>query len=167
MAYPFMRARGISVGKSLCSEEDVALAKKINSSLSAQKIVLPTDHVIASSPDSSEVRTVKEIPAEAMGLDIGPATLEEFSKHLPGAKRVFWNGPMGMFEREGFAAGTLAVAKAIAEREDVFSVVGGGDSVAALNGCQMGDKISHISTGGGASLKFLEEGTLPGISALG
>lgn len=167
MAYPFLKARGLEVGKSLCGDEDVKLAKAILNTQAARKIRLPLDHVVAPNPDSASSVTNNEvIPAEMMGLDIGPATLDSYGSILAGAATVLWNGPMGLFEKEAFNKGTFGIAKAIANSK-AFSVVGGGDSVAAVNEAGLADKMSHVSTGGGASLEYLENGgSLPGIQAL-
>lgn len=167
MAYPFLKAKGIEVGKSLCGDDDVKLAKAILNSQAARKIRLPIDHVIAANPDSDSTVTKDEIiPSDMMGLDIGPATLDAYGSVLAGAATVLWNGPMGLFEKAAFNKGTFGVAKAIANSK-AFSVVGGGDSVAAVNEAGLSDKMSHVSTGGGASLEYIENGgSLPGIQAL-
>lgn len=167
MAYPFLKARGLEVGKSLCGDDDVKLAKNILNSQAARKIRLPLDHIVAPNPDSASSVTNNEvIPAEMMGLDIGPATLDAYGSILAGAATVLWNGPMGLFENEAFNKGTFGIAKAIANSK-AFSVVGGGDSVAAVNEAGLAEKMSHVSTGGGASLEYIENGgSLPGIQAL-
>lgn len=167
MAYPFLKANGHSVGTSLCSDEDVALAKQILSSPSGKaKIKLPIDHLVSSDLNgSAEYIDSPDIAPDKMGLDIGEKTIEIFSNTLKDAKTVLWNGPMGLFEKEAFAKGTLSIAKIVADL-DAFSLVGGGDSVSAIKKSGVSDKISHISTGGGASLKYIEEGSLPGINAL-
>lgn len=167
MAYPFLKARGLEVGKSLCGDDDVKLAKNILNSQAARKIRLPIDHIVAPNPDSASSVTNNEvIPAEMMGLDIGPATLDSYGSVLAGAATVLWNGPMGLFEKEAFNKGTFGIAKAIANSK-AFSVVGGGDSVAAVNEAGLADKMGHVSTGGGASLEYIENGgSLPGIQAL-
>ncbi len=165
MAYPFLKAKGIEVGKSLCSDDDVKLAKIILNSQSARKIRLPLDHVSAPDFDSAASIT-PSISATSMGLDIGPATLDNYSAALSGAATILWNGPMGLFEKEAFSKGTFGIAKAIAKTQ-AFSVVGGGDSVAAVNAAGLADQMSHVSTGGGASLEYIENGgSLPGIQAL-
>ncbi|MBP5297292.1 MAG: phosphoglycerate kinase [Bacteriovoracaceae bacterium] len=167
MAYPFLKAQGKNVGKSLCSDEDVDLAKKILASPQASKITLPVDHVVSDSLEGSpEACPTADIPEGKIGLDIGPKTVELYQSKLQGAKTVLWNGPMGMFENKAFANGTFAIAKALAA-SSAFTVIGGGDSVKAVKKSGVADKISHISTGGGASLEFIENaGTLPGINAL-
>lgn len=166
MAYPFLKAQGHEVGKSLCGAEDVALAKKILSTKEARKIVLPIDHVASTGPDGeAKVINQKNIPDDLMGLDIGPATLEAYASSLLGAKTILWNGPMGFFEKSAFANGSLGIAKILAESKG-YTLVGGGDSVAAVNQSGLASKMSHVSTGGGASLEYIENGSLPGIQAL-
>ena len=166
MAYPFLKARGHEVGKSLCGSEDVTLAKKILNAKEAKKIVLPIDHIASTGPDG-DATTVNEvnIPENLMALDIGPATLEAYASNLLGAKTILWNGPMGFFEKPAFAAGSLGIAKILAQ-SNAYTLVGGGDSVAAVNQSGLASKMSHVSTGGGASLEYIENGTLPGIQAL-
>ncbi|PIP96767.1 MAG: phosphoglycerate kinase [Bdellovibrio sp. CG12_big_fil_rev_8_21_14_0_65_39_13] len=167
MAYPFLKAKGITVGKSLCADEDVALAKKILSHSSKTKVVLPIDHIVSSEfGGAPEVLNEENIPADKMGLDIGPKTLELYRSKLHGAKTVLWNGPMGLFENADFAKGTMGIAHTLAELPGAFTLVGGGDSVSAVNKSGVAEKMSHVSTGGGASLEFIEDGTLPGIQAL-
>ena len=166
MAYPFLKAQGHEVGKSLCEDEDVRLAKKILAKKTSQKILLPTDHLVANNPDSpAQSCPDVNISPDKMGLDIGPDSIKNFSSHIRNAKTILWNGPMGFFEKKDFALGTFSMAKAIAE-SDSYSLVGGGDSVIALNKSGLAEQISHVSTGGGASLKYIEEGSLPGIRAL-
>ena len=167
MAYPFLAAKGIEIGKSMCNEEDVKLAKMILNGSGKEKIRIPLDHVTSKSLDGNATQCKdQDIPADAIGLDIGERTIREYSNLISQAKTVMWNGPMGLFEKEQFSNGTFALAKAISENSDCFSLVGGGDSVNAINKSGLGSKISHISTGGGASLEFIEEGSLPGINAL-
>jgi phosphoglycerate kinase len=167
MAYPFLKAKGISVGKSLCSDEDVALAKQLLSQDRGGKIQLPKDHVVAENLEAAgEVCEGVNIPADKMGLDIGPQTIKSFGDHIKTAKTIFWNGPMGLFETKQFAHGTMSMAKEIADNRKAFSVVGGGDSVAAVQASGEADKFSHVSTGGGASLEYIERGELPGVQAL-
>src|SRR5690606_647794 len=130
-------------------------------------IILPRDHVISESLDgNSEVCDHQSIPDGKMGLDIGPETVRVYSEFLGTAKTIFWNGPMGLFESESFAKGTMKVCEAIAKNETAFSVVGGGDSVAAVQSSGLAAKFTHVSTGGGASLEFIEKGDLPGVLAL-
>jgi phosphoglycerate kinase len=167
MAYPFLKAKGYNVGKSLCSDKDVTLAKKILNSKNNEKIVLPSDHVIADTPDSSpEFSEDQNISDEKMGLDIGEKTIFSYSQICGNSKTVLWNGPMGLFEKESFAKGTFSIASALSESPDCFSLVGGGDSVSAVNKSGLAHKMGHISTGGGASLEYIEKGTLVGIQAL-
>jgi len=168
MAFPFLKLKGIEVGKSLVEEGTRADAQKVLEKAQRKNtpFILPTDCLMAVDPKSEKGNPAKVIPADMMGLDIGPSTVEEFSKEIAKAKTIFWNGPMGVFENPAFSAGTFAIAKAIAANSAAFSVVGGGDSVAALNKSGCADKISHVSTGGGASLEFLEGQPLPGIAAL-
>ena len=167
MAYPFLKAKDISIGNSLCQEEDISLAKSILNSKNAEKIVLPLDHVLSDSPKGNPTNSDgQEISAGMMGLDIGEATRNSYSQILSSAKTVLWNGPMGLFEVENFSKGTLEVANALASNTSCFSLVGGGDSVSAVNKSGVSDKMGHISTGGGASLEYIEQGSLPGIQAL-
>ena len=166
MAYPFLKAKDFSIGKSLCTDDDVALAKKILAFDKAGKIQLPVDHVVSSTFDGTpEACSSANIPANKMGLDIGPKTLANYKEKLSLAKTILWNGPMGLFENKNFAAGTFELAKIISET-NAFTVVGGGDSVAAVNKSGLASKFSHVSTGGGASLEYIEKGDLPGIFAL-
>ncbi len=166
MAYPFLKAQGNEVGTSLCSDEDVRLAKKILSQKTAHKIVLPQDH-LGSTEFGGKPQIIDKvgIPADMMGLDIGEHTATKYSQILKGAKTILWNGPMGIFENEDYAGGTLSIANALAE-SDAYTLVGGGDSVSAVNKTGLASKMSHVSTGGGASLEFIENGSLPGIAAL-
>lgn len=166
MAYPFLKAKGATVGKSLCSDEDVALAKQLLAADKGGKIQLPKDHVVADGLEGEPSPCAGvSMPEGKMGLDIGPLTIQSYSEHIKTAKTIFWNGPMGLFENKNFAKGTMAVAKAIASTT-AFSVVGGGDSVAAVQASGEADKFSHVSTGGGASLEYIEKGELPGVQAL-
>ena len=166
MAYPFLKAKGASVGNSLCGDEDVALARQLLASDKGGKIQLPKDHIVADGVEGNpEHNQGVSIPEGKMGLDIGPDTIRAFSDQLKTAKTIVWNGPMGLFESKNFAKGTMAIAHTIAETQ-AFSVVGGGDSVAAVGQSGESDKFSHVSTGGGASLEYIEKGELPGIQAL-
>lgn len=167
MAYPFLKAQGHEIGKSLCSPEDVSLAKRILGMPSRNKIVLPSDH-IASKNFGGEPALVGQVNIgdDLIGLDIGPSTTAHFDDYLASAKTVLWNGPMGLFENPAYAKGTLGVAKTLAGLKEAFTLVGGGDSVSAVNQSGLAPKMSHISTGGGASLEYIENGTLPGIQAL-
>ena len=167
MAYTFFRAQGKSIGKSLVEEDKVALAKELLEK-GKGKIELPTDHVVASAfKADAETKTlpVSEIPDGWMGLDIGPKTAAAFAARAAAAKIVLWNGPMGVFEMKPFAHGTLAMAQALADSKGT-SIVGGGDSVAAVTQMGLADKIDHVSTGGGASLEFLAGDPLPGVACL-
>lgn len=167
MAFTFLKAQGLATGTSLVEEDRVDEMKGLLQEL-GDKLVLPVDVVVAPKLEAgapSQTVTVDKIPADQMGLDIGPASVKKFQQALEGAAMVVWNGPMGVFEIPAFAAGTEGVAKAVAGLKAV-TVVGGGDSVAALGKLNLTDKISHVSTGGGASLEFLEGLPLPGINAL-
>lgn len=167
MAYPFLKAKGASVGKSLCSDEDVTLARQLLAQDKGGKIQLPKDHVISDALEGpGEVSHGVSIPEGKMGLDIGPATISSYQDHIKTAKTVFWNGPMGLFESKSFAKGTMEIAHAIAANSNAFTVVGGGDSVAAVQQSGEAEKFSHVSTGGGASLEYIERGELPGVQAL-
>ncbi len=168
MAYPFLKAKGINVGASLCRDEDVALARSILKQRTSKKIILPIDHLCAMDPNNPNIMTTKDahIDDGMMALDIGPQTISEFAYILKDAKTVLWNGPMGFFEKEDFSKGTFAIAHLLAELKDCFTLVGGGDSVNAVNQSGKAQAMSHVSTGGGASLEYIEQGTLPGIQAL-
>jgi phosphoglycerate kinase len=162
MAYTFLKARGHGIGDSLLQEDQVDACRELLES--GKRILIPTDGV-ALGPDD-EVETVGTDIADGWkGVDIGPETIEAFSQEIAGAGTVLWNGPMGMFEDDRFAAGTRALAEAVAGA-DGFSVIGGGDSAAAVAKFGLEDGIDHISTGGGASLEFIEKGDLPGLEAL-
>jgi phosphoglycerate kinase len=167
MAYTFLRAKGLSTGKSLVEEDKVALARELLSE-AGSKIGLPRDHVVASRFEAAaETRTlpISEIPEGWMGLDIGPATVAAYSEDIRKAKLIVWNGPMGVFEMEPFARGTVKLAETVAE-SGATSIVGGGDSVAAVHRAGVASRITHISTGGGASLEFLAGEKLPGVEVL-
>jgi phosphoglycerate kinase len=168
MAYTFLRAEGRPTGKSLIEEAHIGLAAELLRSArqAGVELLLPVDHVVADSArPGSASSVVRDIPDDKMGLDVGPQTVERFRAVIAGARTIFWNGPLGMFEVAPFDAGTMAVAAAIADSHAV-SVVGGGDSVAAIMRSGRADAITHISTGGGASLEFLEGEPLPGLVAL-
>ena len=169
MANTFLAAKGLSVGKSKIEDDKLALARSVLAKAKERgiPIVLPEDVVVATSLDASRGTTVPvtEIPADAMALDIGERTVALFREKLSHAGTVLWNGPMGLFENAPFAAGTRGVAQAIAD-SSAFSVVGGGDSVAAVQDAGLADRFSHVSTGGGASLELLEGKKLPGVEAL-
>ena len=170
MAYTFMAAHGEEVGKSLLEEdyEEYALKMEKKAEEKGVKLLIPVDTVVAD--DFSNDANIKvvgrgEIPADMEGLDVGPKTAELFADAVKGAKTVVWNGPMGCFEMPNFAKGTIAVAQAMADLEGATTIIGGGDSAAACNQLGFGDKMTHISTGGGASLEFLEGKDLPGVVA--
>ncbi len=168
MAYTFMKSQGHNIGTSICEDDKLDLAASILEKANG-KIVLPVDVVVTkefSAEAEARVTTYKNLQDDEMGLDIGPKTIKMFKKELKGAKTVVWNGPMGVFEFEKFAVGTKAVCEALAGLKDARTIIGGGDSAAAA--IQMGfrEKFTHISTGGGASLQFLEGKPLPGIDAL-
>lgn len=170
MAYTFLKARNVEVGASRFEEERLRQAKELLQRAADRgvEIMLPQDHVGAAKFDvnADPVRVATPgIPKELMGLDIGPETQKLYAQKIAQAKTVFWNGPMGVFEWASFANGTNAVAQAVAASTG-FTVVGGGDSVAAIEAAGVANKVSHVSTGGGASLEFIEQGTLPGIDAL-
>jgi len=166
MAYPFLKAKGFTVGKSLCTQEDVDLAKHILNLPTGKKIVLPVDHLVSSEFNGpASILDTVNIPDNKMALDIGEKTLALYSQKLRTAKTVLWNGPMGLFENKDYARGTFGIAETLATL-DAFTVVGGGDSVSAVNQSGLASKMSHVSTGGGASLEYIENGTLPGIQAL-
>jgi len=173
MAYTFLKAQGIGIGKSLVEEDKLDLARKILADVKQKnfKLLLPLDNVVtpefkADAP--TKIVEVSAIPADQMGLDIGPKTIAAYSAEIAKSKTIVWNGPMGVFEMPAFAKGTLAIAQAVAAATTAgaTSIVGGGDSVAAIHQSGLAGKISHISTGGGASLEFLGGRKLPGVEAL-
>jgi phosphoglycerate kinase len=168
MAFPFLAASGHSIGSSLCSDEDVGLARRLLGADSDSKLRLPVDLVAASSV-SADAEPVAldgvDVPDGLMGLDVGPRTAAAYADSIAGAGTVFWNGPMGMFELPAFAAGTRTVAEAVASAPGV-TVVGGGDSAAAINEFGLADRVTHVSTGGGAALELIEGKALPGVEAL-
>jgi phosphoglycerate kinase len=168
MAYTFLRAEGRETGKSLVEEDQIGLATELLDTARARKVklLLPVDHVVADAARAgSPAATVHDIPSGKIGLDIGPETVQRFRAVIATARTVFWNGPLGMFEVAPFDAGTMAIAAAVADSQ-ATSVVGGGDSVAAVMRSGRAGAITHISTGGGASLEFLEGEALPGLVAL-
>ena len=170
MAYTFMRSMGNSIGTSICEEDKLDLAREMMAKARAKGVnfIIPVDNIVGREykPDTPFMRIYSDaIPDGWMGLDIGPTTQELFSKSLIGAGTVVWNGPMGVSEWDNFASGTIAVAKAVAE-SGAISIIGGGDSAAAVEKLGFADKMTHISTGGGASLEFLEGLSLPGIACL-
>ena len=165
MAYTFLRAQGLPAGKSLVAEDKIDLAKNLLAE-SGAKLMLPVDHVVVSEiATGAEHQTVDQIPDGKIAVDIGPKTIANYAAVIAGAKTVIWNGPMGIFEKPPFDRGTVAVAKAVAE-SGATSVVGGGDSEKAIKAAGVTDRISHVSTGGGASLEFLAGIKLPGVAAL-
>ena len=171
MAYTFLKAKGIPTGASLVEDDMLDTAKAIIAKAASKgsDIYLPIDHVIAKemSPDAiTEITSDESIPDSWKGYDIGPKSIELFNKELSTAKTVFWNGPVGVFEMPNFAKGTFALAQTIAGLNGACTVIGGGDSVSAVNKAGLADKMSHISTGGGASLELVEGKTLPGVAAL-
>lgn len=170
MAYTFLKAQGVQIGTSLVEEDRQAMALDLLAQAEQKnvRIFLPSDHLVAETFAADSPFTIvsnDQFPASGMGLDIGPQTIATYQKQIATAKTVLWNGPMGVFEFDAFAKGTLAVAEALAD-SDCLSIIGGGDSVAAVNKAKLQDKMTHISTGGGASLEFLEGKALPGVVAL-
>jgi phosphoglycerate kinase len=173
MAYTFYKAMGYEIGTSLLEAEKIELAKEMLEKFktSKAKVILPKDNVVApefKNESPANVVDSDKIPADKMGLDIGPNTVEEFSKIIAESKTVVWNGPMGVFEFDNFATGTNAIAQVLAEAtsKGAVTIIGGGDSAAAISKAGLDDKVSHVSTGGGASLEFLEGKVLPGVAAL-
>ena len=172
MAYTFLKAQGHEIGKSLLEADKIDLAKDMLAEAKKRnvKILLPIDHVVASKPEANavvhQIGEGQPIPADKMALDIGPKTIELFSEEISTARTILWNGPMGVFEIPSFSRGTFKIAHAVADNGGAISIVGGGDSVAAVRAADVADKITHISTGGGASLEFLEGKKLPGVEAL-
>ena len=170
MAYTFRKALGFKVGNSLLEEDKIELAKELMAKAEEKKVklLLPVDNVIADnfSNDANTQVVEGDIPDGWEGLDIGPKTIALYSAEIAKAKTVVWNGPMGVFEMEKFAVGTKAVAQALADNKDAVTIIGGGDSAAAVTQLGFADKVTHISTGGGASLEYLEGKVLPGIACL-
>jgi phosphoglycerate kinase len=172
MAYTFQRALGITTGKSLVEEDKIDIAKEAlaKAKKNGVKLLLPVDNILADSfsPDAKTQPwdSTKNFPADWQGLDIGPKTIAAITEVVAGAKTILWNGPAGVFEFPAFAVGTDAIAHAVANNTAAISIIGGGDSVSAINQAGVADKITHISTGGGASLEFLEGKKLPGVEAL-
>ena len=170
MAYTFLKAEGVKVGKSLVERDQVAQARSTASEADRKgvKFLLPVDHIVGDRFDPKATKKIvsnEGIPPEWVAMDIGPKTVRIFAEEITRAKTIVWNGPMGVFEMEGFAQGSIAIAKALAQSK-AFSIVGGGDTVAAVKMAGVADSISHISTGGGAALEFLEGKSLPGIEAI-
>lgn len=171
LAYTFVKAQGHEIGKSLLEEDKIDLAKSFIEKAKAKGVhfYMPVDAVVAddfSAAADSKVVAIEEIPADWQALDIGPKTADIYRDVIEKSKLVIWNGPMGVFEMDKFAGGTKAVAQALADAKDTYSVIGGGDSAAAVEKFALADKMSHISTGGGASLEFMEGKALPGVVAL-
>jgi len=173
MAYTFEKAQGLQIGKSLVEDDKLELAKRLIADAKAKnfKLLLPTDHVVAPEFKADAPATICDVtatPADQMGLDIGPKTIAAYSAEIAKAKTIVWNGPMGVFEMPAFAKGTLEIAKAVAAAtaNGATSIIGGGDSVAAVHQSGLAKQVSHISTGGGASLEFLGGTKLPGVEAL-
>ncbi|HVC43376.1 MAG TPA: phosphoglycerate kinase, partial [Candidatus Binataceae bacterium] len=169
MAYTFLKAGGTPVGRSRVEEDKLDLARELMAEAARRNValMLPTDHVVAPEPIASpEIEVVRQIPVDRMGLDIGPATLARYIECVSGAKTVIWNGPLGLFEIPEFAQGTLKLGEAIANLHGVMSVIGGGDTAAAIAGQPWAGGFSHVSTGGGATLEYLEGLELPGVKAL-
>ena len=168
MAYTFIKAQGLEIGKSLLEADKVELAKELLES-AGDKLILPIDAKMAHEFGNDVEITIaknEEFPADQMALDIGPASVELFAKELEGAKTVVWNGPMGVFELSNFAQGTIGVCEAIAKLSDAVTIIGGGDSAAAAMQLGFADDFTHISTGGGASLEYLEGKELPGVASI-
>src|SRR5512142_3360327 len=172
MAYTFLKAQGQEIGKSLLETDKIDLAKELLAEAKAKnvRLLLPVDHVVSDKVDATArpqtIAKGQPIPADKMALDIGPETIHIFADEISRARTIVWNGPMGVFELDAFAVGTTKIARAVADNAGATSIVGGGDSVAAVHKAGVADKITHISTGGGASLEFLEGKTLPGVAAL-
>jgi phosphoglycerate kinase len=172
MAYTFLKSQNLPIGKSLVENDKLDLARELLEDARRRnfRFVLPVDHVVAESPNSAEtsITDITQTPENLMGLDIGPKTIALFNEQITGARTIVWNGPLGIFEKPAFAQGTLAIARAVAASSaaGATSIVGGGDSVAAIEHSGVASKISHISTGGGASLEFLAGEKLPGVEAL-
>lgn len=171
MAYTFLKAKGVPIGKSLVEDDMIELAKGIMEKANERniKFILPKDHVVGkefSAETESKNTSDESIEEGWLGMDIGPQTLSLFKEILKEGKTIFWNGPLGVFEFPKFSIGTIEIAKSLAELKDAITVIGGGDSVSAVNKAQVADKISHISTGGGASLELVEGKILPGVKAL-
>ncbi|MDO8431875.1 MAG: phosphoglycerate kinase [Candidatus Binatus sp.] len=169
MAYTFLKAKGIAIGRSRVEDDKIELARELLALADSKKvkIVLPSDHIVAAEPEANlSTYSVSEIPSSMMALDIGPRTVEAFIAEIGRAKTVIWNGPLGFFEIPAFAEGTLKVGEALANQSGVKSIIGGGDTAAALAHAPWANKFTHISTGGGATLEYLEGIELPGVKAL-
>jgi phosphoglycerate kinase len=173
MAYTFLKSQGLPIGKSLVEDDKLDLAREILEQAQARnfRILLPDDHLLARSFDDTStpvLADIKDTPADCMGFDVGPKTIAKFRAEIAKAKTIVWNGPLGIFEKPGYAQGTLEIARAVAAatQAGATSIIGGGDSVAAVEQAGVANQISHISTGGGASLEFLAGEKLPGVEAL-
>ncbi|MBM4264963.1 MAG: phosphoglycerate kinase [Deltaproteobacteria bacterium] len=169
MAYTFLKAQGIDIGKSLVESDKIDLAKDLLREAAAHNVslLLPSDHVTGDSEKKNPATTVKSVPADRMGLDIGPQTIAQFNAAIAKAKMVLWNGPVGLFEVKPYDSGSNAIAQTLAANHPkIVSIIAGGDTVAAVGAAGVEDKITHLSTGGGATLEFLEGKILPGIKAL-
>ena len=170
MAYTFMKAQGYEIGKSLLEEDKIDYAKEMMAKAEEKgvKLLLPVDNMVSKEFNNDAPFRVCEgnLEPDEMALDIGPKTQKMYAEALADAKTVVWNGPMGVFEMSNFAKGTIAIAQALADLKDATTIIGGGDSAAAVNQLGFGDKMTHISTGGGASLEFLEGKDLPGVVAV-
>ncbi|MGH7932971.1 MAG: phosphoglycerate kinase [Candidatus Binataceae bacterium] len=169
MAYTFLKARGVAIGQSRVEDDKLDLARELMAAADKRGVafVPPSDHVVADRPEAGAIaEIVNEIAPNRMGLDIGPRTIADFSARLAGAKTVIWNGPLGLFEIPAFANGTLKVGEALAMLDGVTSVIAGGDTAAAIAGQPWASRFSHVSTGGGATLEYLEGIELPGVKAL-
>jgi len=169
MAYTFLAAKGVKLGRSLVEQDKIQVAAEVLKGAEARRVILllPVDHVAASAMEATETKVFgnDDFPAELIGFDIGPKTVKLYTDEVKKAKTIFWNGPMGVFEKEPFAQGSIALAKAVGEAK-AHTVTGGGDSIAMMNKAGVAAKIGHISTGGGASLEFIRDKTLPGVEAL-
>ncbi len=169
MAYTFLKAKGISIGRSRVEDDKIELARELLALADSKqvKILLPSDHIVAAEPEAtSSIYTVTDIPSAMMALDIGPHTVEAFIAEIARAKTVIWNGPLGFFEIPAFAEGTMKVGEALANQSGVKSIIGGGDTASAIAHAPWANKFTHISTGGGATLEYLEGRELPGVKAL-
>jgi phosphoglycerate kinase len=173
MAYTFLKADGQPIGKSLVEDDKLDLARRLRDEARQKKfaLLLPVDHIVGAefkADTATQTVSISATPEDWMGLDIGPKTIDTYKQKISAARTIIWNGPMGVFEMPAFAKGTLEIAKAVAAAtiSGATSIVGGGDSVAAVHQSGVADKISHISTGGGASLEFLAGRKLPGVEAL-
>jgi phosphoglycerate kinase len=169
MAYTFLKAAGIPIGTSRVEEDKLNLARELVAEAEKHGVQfrLPIDHVVAAAPDQPEtLRIVSEIPGDLMGLDIGPRTVDDFIERLSTAKTVIWNGPLGFFEHEAFSGGTMRVGEALANLSGAKTIIGGGDTAAAIGRQPWSSRFTHISTGGGATLEYLEGKELPGVKAL-